>query len=157
KALLGVSLTVVVPTGQYDPRRLINIGSNRWAFKPEAGLSKPYGRWTIELVGGVWLFTDNGKFFGGVNREQKPLVSLQSHAIYTIRRRMWAAFDASYYTGGRTVVNGVINRDKQANSRVGGTFALPITQRQSVKVAVAHGLTTRSGGDLTTIVFAWQY
>ena|SRR6185369_13944726 len=156
-ALLGASISVVIPSGQYDPRRLINIGSNRWSFKPEVGWSKPFGRWTIELVGGVWLFTANNEFFGGVRREQKPLVSLQSHVIYTIRPRMWAALDTSYYTGGRTAINSVVNADRQANSRIGGTFSFPVTQRQSVKVAFARGLTTRFGGDMTTVVVGWQY
>ena len=158
KALLGASITVVMPTGQYDPRRLVNIGSNRWAFKPEVGLSKPYGRWTIELVGGVWLFTTNNEFFrGAVRREQKPLLSLQSHVIYTIKRRMWASGDATYFAGGRTLVDGVINQDTKANSRIGGTFSYPINQRQSLKVAFGKGLTTRFGGEMTTIAFAWQY
>jgi hypothetical protein len=157
KPLLGASVTVVMPTGQYDPRRLVNIGSNRWSFKPEVGFSIPHGRWTAEVIGGVWLYTANNEFFGGVKRQQKPLVSLQSHLIYTIRRRMWIAFNANYYTGGRSVVNGVINADKQSNSRVGGTFALPLTQRQSFKVAFANGLTTRFGGDVTTIAVGWQY
>jgi len=34
-ATLGASLTVVAPTGQYNPAHLINISSHRWAFKPE--------------------------------------------------------------------------------------------------------------------------
>ncbi len=157
KALLGASVTVVMPTGQYDPRRLVNIGSNRWSFKPEVGFSQPFGRWTTEVIGGVWLYTANDEFFGGVKRRQKPLVSLQSHLIYTIRPRMWAAFNASYFAGGRSLINGVTNADKQSNSRVGGTFALPLTRRQSIKVAVANGLTTRFGGDVTTIAVSWQY
>jgi hypothetical protein len=157
KALLGASLTITMPTGQYDPRRLVNIGSNRWSFKPELGFSQPFGRWTGEVTGGVSLYTANNEFFGGVKRQQKPLVSVQSHLIYTIRRRMWAAFNASYYTGGRSIVDGVINSDRQSNSRLGGTFALPLTQRQSIKVAFANGLTTRFGGDVTTIAVGWQY
>jgi hypothetical protein len=157
KALFGASITVVMPTGQYDPRRLINIGSNRWAFKPEVGWSKPHGRWTIELVGGVWLFTDNKQFFGGVRREQKSILSLQTHLIYTIRSRMWAALDTTYYTGGQTIINGVVNADRQANSRLGGTFSFPLTGRQSIKVAFAKGLTTRVGGDMTSMAVSWQY
>src|SRR5262244_3531822 len=35
KTIIGVSVSVVAPTGQYDPSRLINIGSNRWSFKPD--------------------------------------------------------------------------------------------------------------------------
>ena len=157
KALFGASITVVMPTGQYDPRRLINIGSNRWSFKPEVGWSKPHGRWTIELVGGVWLFTANKQFFGGVTRKQKPILSLQTHLIYTIRSRMWAALDTTYYTGGQTSINGVINADRQANSRLGGTFSFPLTGRQSIKVAFAKGLTTRFGGDMTSMAVSWQY
>jgi len=157
KALLGASVTVVIPTGQYDPRRLVNIGSNRWAFKPELGFSKPYGPWTIELVGGVWLFTANKEFFGGSIRQQQPLGLAQAHLLYTIKRRMWAAVNAGYVIGGRSRVNGTLNSDKQLNSRVGATFSFPLTQRQSVKVAYARGVTTRFGGDMTTIAVGWQY
>ena len=157
RSVLGASVVVVAPTGQYDPRRLVNIGSNRWSFKPEVGFSKPYGPWTFEFLGGVWLFTDNKEFFGGVRRGQKPLASLQSHAIYTIRPRMWVALNATYYSGGKTVINGVTNEDKQSNSRIGSTFSLPLTRQQSVKVAFAKGLTTRFGGDTTAVAVAWQY
>jgi hypothetical protein len=157
QTILGASLTVVVPTGQYDPRRLVNIGSNRWAFKPEVGLSKPFGSWTVELAGGVWLFTRNNNFFGGVRREQKAMPTFQAHLIYTIRRRMWVALNATYYTGGRTTVDGVLNADTQRNSRLGGTFSLPLNNRQSIKVAWAKGMTARFGGDLNTVAVAWQY
>src|SRR5262245_2999262 len=42
KTLLGVSLKVVAPTGQYSGEKLVNWGINRWAFKPELGFSR---RW----------------------------------------------------------------------------------------------------------------
>ena len=156
-SLLGASLTVVAPTGQYNPRRLVNLGSNRWSFKPELGLSIPVGRWTVELYGGVWLFTDNNDFLGGLRREQKPLASFQAHVIYTLRPRLWLAANANYYTGGRTVVEGTINANYQSNSRVGATISFPVSQRQSVKGTWAKGLTTRIGGNLTTIAVGWQY
>jgi hypothetical protein len=155
--LIGASLSVVVPNGQYDPNRLINIGSNRWAFKPEIGLSYPYKRWTMEVAGGVWLFKDNNDFFGHVRRQQKPLASFQGHLIYTIRPRMWLAVNATYFSGGRTTVNGVVNSDLQKNSRFGSTFSLPLNQRNSLKVSFAKGLTTRIGGDLTSISLSWSY
>ncbi len=106
---LGASLTVVAPTGQYDPAKLVNIGSNRWSFKPEVGLSHPIGRWYFELYGGVWLFTDNKNFFGGSLREQKPIATIQTHVSYTVRPRLWVSANATYFTGGRTVINEVIN------------------------------------------------
>lgn len=157
KTLLGASLTVVIPSGQYDPVRLVNLSSNRLAFKPEMGLSKPLGRWTLEAAGGAWFFTANKNFFAGSRRQQKPLASLQGNVIYTIRRRMWVSVNATFFTGGRTIVNGVMNDDRLKNSRIGATFALPLNQQQSLKVAWAKGVVTRFGGDLNTFAVGWQY
>ena len=157
EALIGASVLVVVPTGQYDPQRLINPGTNRWAFKPEIGISKPLNRWTFEVSGGAWFFTANNSFLGEARREQKPMASFQGALIYTLRRRMWVSGNATFYMGGSTVLNGTANDDRQKNSRVGATYSLPITQRQSLKIAWAKGVTTRIGGSLNTIVFGWQY
>jgi hypothetical protein len=157
RALVGVSMTVVAPTGQYDPRRLVNLGSNRWAFKPEVGVSKPFGRWTAELAGGAWLFTPNNNFFGGSRRGQRPLASLQAHLLYTFRPRMWLAAGATYYNGGRTVVDGAARADAQNNSRLGATFSYPFGRHQSLKAAYARGLTARFGGRLSSVGVGWQY
>ena len=157
KTTVGASVTVVAPSGQYDPARLINIGSNRWAFKPEIGLSKPVGRWTFEAAGGAWLYTTNNQFFGNSTRYQEPLLSLQGHVIYTFKPRMWLAGGGTYFRGGRTKVNGVLNDDSRDNSRYGATFSYPLTQRQSLKLAFSRGLTARFGGSLTSIGVAWQY
>ena len=155
--VVGASLSFVAPTGQYDPRRLVNLGSNRWAFKPELGLSHPIGDWTLELIGGVWLFTDNDNFFGGSLREQKPLASFQGHVVYTIRPRMWVSADGTYYTGGRTVLNGQLNADLQNNSRAGATFSYPVSQNHSIKVVWAKGVFARVGGSLNTFAVGYQY
>jgi hypothetical protein len=157
KIIFGVGLTIVAPTGQYDPRRLINLGSNRWSFKPEVGVSKTMKRWTIEAAAGVWVFTTNKNFFGDQRREQKPLLSLQTHVIYTIRPRMWLAVSGTYYNGGRTVVNGVLNADMQNNLRLGAAFAYPLTKRHSLKIAAGRGVTTRIGGNMSALTLGWQY
>lgn len=155
--IIGASVSIVVPTGQYDPARLVNPGSNRWAFKPEMGISKPQGRWTFEAVGGAWLFTTNKSFLGRSRREQRPMASFQGSVIYTLRPRMWISGNATFYTGGSTVLNDTANEDRQKNARIGATFSLPLNQRQSLKVVWAKGVTTRIGGNLNTIAVAWQY
>lgn len=155
--IIGASVSIVVPTGQYDPARLVNPGSNRWAFKPEMGISKPKGRWTFEAVGGAWLFTTNKSFLGTSRREQRPMASFQGSVIYTLRPRMWVSGNATFYTGGSTVLNNTANEDRQKNARIGATFSLPLNQRQSLKVVWAKGVTTRIGGNLNTIAVAWQY
>ena len=157
KMVVGASVTVIAPTGQYDPRRLVNLGTNRWAFKPEIGLSKPLGRWTLEAAGGAWLFTSNNDFFGGHRRQQEPLASVQGNVIYTFRPKLFLAGGATYYFGGRTTVDGTVNADRQSNSRYGGTFSYPFGKKHSLKIAASRGLTARFGGRLSTVAVGWQY
>ena len=157
RTVVGASVTVIAPTGQYDPNRLVNLSANRWAFKPEVGVSKPAGKWTVEAAGGVWLFTPNNNFFVGRRREQSPLMSLQGNLIYTFKPRLWLAGSATYYRGGRTIVNSVENADSQANSRYGTTFSYPFGKHQSLKVAASRGLTARFGGKLSSVAVGWQY
>jgi hypothetical protein len=79
--IVGASLQVSVPWGQYDDSRLVNIGANRWSIKPELGVSKAFGRWTLELSAAATLYTDNDDFYGGNQRSQDPVYSTQAHAI----------------------------------------------------------------------------
>ena len=157
-AIVGVSLTTVLPTGQHLPGNLVNLGSNRWAFKPEVGVSVPIRpRWTLDGYAGVWLFGDNHEFYPGLSTlEQDPVTAIQGHVSYTIRPRLWAAFDATWYSGGTTSVNGVSKANTQRNSRIGVTTSLPLASRQSLKLAYTTGATTRVGGDFDTIAVAWQ-
>ena len=153
---LGASVIVIAPFGEYDSSKLINLGTNRWAFKPELGLSQPLGDWNLEFYAGVWLFTENRDFFGGQARQQDPLVSLQTHVVYTVRPRLWLAFDFTYYSGGSTTVDGRAQDDRHNNTRGGATLSVPVTLSQSVKVTWARGVSTRIGSNFDTIGVAWQ-
>jgi hypothetical protein len=155
--IIGVSLAVAPPLGQYTGTKLINLGANRWAFKPELGVSRALGRWTIEVYSGVVLFTTNREFYTGASvRSQSPVVALQAHVSYTLRRQLWAAFDATWYSGGTTTVNGTRKADLQRNSRVGATLSLPVGRQQSIKFSGSTGATTRIGSDFRTFGVAWQ-
>jgi hypothetical protein len=154
---LGASLTVTAPLGQYDSTKLINLGTNRWAFKPEVGLSQPLGNWTLEFYAGVWLFTANDNFFGAHVRRQDPLLSLQAHVVYEFHPRLWAAFDYTYYEGGSTTVDGQHKDDRQDNSRAGVTLAMPVSLHQSLKLTWTRGVTTRIGSSFDTVGAAWQW
>jgi hypothetical protein len=154
---VGASLSVVTPTGQYVPSRLVNVGTNRWAFKPEVGFSYPRGDWFFEASAGAWLYTDNDDFFGGKHRSQDALYSGQLHMGYNFRPGLWLAADAAYVTGGRTTVDGARSDDKQDNSRYGVTLSVPFSRSWSGKVAWSKGFTVRAGGDYEIISVALQY
>jgi hypothetical protein len=157
RTTLGFSLVASVPVGEYDPSKLINLGTNRWAYRPELGLSLPAGKWDLELYGGVWLFGANDDFFGGVHREQEPLPTAQAHVVYTLRRSLWLAADFTYYWGGTTSADGVQGDDRQDNTRGGLTMAIPIVGRQSLKLTWARGVSTRVGSSFQTFGVAWQW
>ena len=155
--IIGASLRVVAPWGQYDDSKIVNIGANRWSFKPEVGISKAIGPWTMEVTAAATFFTDNDDFFGGNTLAQDPLYSLQGHLIYGFRSGIWASLDATYFAGGRTTLNGVLNSDLQQNWRIGGTLAFPVDRGNSIKLYASSGVAARTGNSYDLIGVAWQY
>ena len=159
KLLVGVSLSVAPPLGQYDNTKIINLGNNRWSFKPEIGLSRTSGKWVVEFMAGVWLFTDNTDFVGNRTREQDPVLATQVHLTHRFTPGMWLAANANFYTGGRTTVGGRRSLDFQKNSRVGFTFSRALTRRQSIRASISRGAVTTIGADFNAIAvgynFAW--
>jgi hypothetical protein len=155
--IIGASLQVSVPVGQYDADKLLNIGTNRWTIRPELGVSKALGPLTLELDVGASFYTDNDDFLGGKTRAQDPLYSVQGHAVYNFRSGIWVAVDGTYYTGGRSTIDGVEGSDALSNARVGLTIAFPVNRHNSVKVYASSGVAARTGGDFDAAGVAWQY
>ena len=155
--IVGASFRVTVPWGQYDNTKLVNIGTNRWSFKPEVGVSKAVGPWTLELTAAATFFTDNDDFYGGRTRAQDPIYSVQTHVIYSSRLGIWASLDATYFAGGRTTIDGVRNSDLQQNWRLGGTLSFPVDLHNSIKFYASSGISARTGNDYDLLGVAWQY
>ncbi len=156
KPILGVSLSAVAPTGEYMRGKLVNIGANRWAFKPEIGVSMPLGRWQADAYAAVWLYQDNDDYFGGKHLERDPMGAVQAHVSYTFRPGLWAAVDATYYSGGGTTTNGVKDANRQENARLGLTVSVPVRQGQAVQLLASKGALTRFGGDFTSVAVTWR-
>ncbi len=157
RTIVGVSLTVSPPLGQYDDTKVVNLGTHRWSAKPEVGLSRAAGPWVVELMAGVWLFTDNSDFAGGHTRTQDPIGSLQAHLTYRFTPKIWLAGDANYYRGGQTTVDGVRNLDLQKNSRVGSTFSWALDPHHSLRASVSQGAYSTIGADFTSIAASYNY
>jgi hypothetical protein len=154
---LGASLTVQAPTGQYVPSRLVNVGNNRWALKPEVGLSQPWGDWFFEASVGTWFFMNNADFFNGHVRHQAPLTVTQLHGGYSFRPGLWLAVDLGYALGGATSVNDASGGISEANSRGGITLAVPLGHGWSAKLAYSRGFITRAAGNYQIVSVAVQY
>jgi len=156
KAIVGVSLSVGAPIGQYDPGRYINLGTNRWSFKPELGISRTRGRWTFEGDIGAVFFTDNTEFLHDRRREQAPIVAFQGHLIYTIRPAFWISADGNYWRGGGITTDGVGPTGEQKNSRLGLTLAVPVHSHQ-MRVSYSFGAYTTIGGDFHSVGMSYSY
>jgi hypothetical protein len=165
KMLLGVSLKIVAPTGQYDSTKLINWGNNRWAFKPEIGYSRRWGHWVLDGYAAAWFFTTNPEFFshnqffpGTQSKSECPIGAFETHLSYDIKPRLWISLDGNFWFGGETTVNGVTNlQTEQKNSRAGATISIPITKHQSVKISYNNGAYINYGGAYQDISVGWQY
>jgi len=155
--IVGVSVQVSAPLGQYDNTKLLNLGGNRWSVRPELGISKAWGPWTFEVAPSVIVFSDNTDFLVGNTFSQAPIYAVQGHVLYTFPTGMWVALDGLYFAGGRTALNGVKSDNEQANTRAGFTLALPIDRRNSLKLSASTGITTRTGSEFSAVGLAWQY
>lgn len=155
--VLGASIVTSVPTGQYSEEKLINLGSNRWGFKPEIGMSYKLYSFYLELYTGIWMYTKNSRYLKNNTISQQPLFTFQSHISYIFPSKIWVAADIGYANGGETSVNGISANNVQNNVRTGFTLSVPIAQGHSVKALFNTGVATRIGGDFTTFSLAYQY
>jgi hypothetical protein len=155
--IIGFTFKLTPPLGTYDKDKLINIGTNRWSFEPEFGISKAINRWTFEAAVAAVFYTDNDEFDNGKTRQQDPIYSAQGHVIYSFKNQIWAAVGVTYYTGGRTTIEGVSGDDLQQNWRTGFTVTLPVNRNNSIKLYGSKGVSTRTGSDFDKVGIAWQY
>ncbi len=167
KTVLGVTLKVIAPTGQYDPTKLVNWGINRWAFKPEFGYSQRFGKWILDGYAGVWFFTTNQKSYAKPvpqPQTEGPIGSFEGHLSYDAKRfrdrpgPLWISLDGNFWYGGTTALGGIANpATTQTNSRVGVTAAIPLNRHQFIKASFSTGAHNRFGGDYNNVSVSWQY
>jgi hypothetical protein len=156
--VFGASIVISVPVGQYYPSKLINLGSNRWGFKPELGLSHREGRLFYEIYSGIWMYTKNMNYFKSYIQQQNTLFSFQAHVDYTFKYGKYLALNGGYADGGETSLNGMEQNDEEQNWRLGATFSSPIfNKHQSIKVMVNTGIATKAGQNYTALTVVYQY
>lgn len=157
RPILGASIKILAPTGEYEPDKLINIGTNRWAVRFRLGYIQPLTpKWLLEMSAGAWLFEDNDDFLG-MTREQDPIGALNIHLVRRFSPGFWASVDLNYYLGGHTTVGGERKADLQRNSRIGLSFAYPFKRKHAIKLGISEGVVTESGGDFRTINLNYVY
>ena len=155
--MVGASVQVDFPTGQYNGGELLNIGANRWVIKPDIGVSIPWREWSFEFSAGFRIFADNEDYVGNSVLEQNPLYNLQFHLIRDLTPRQWISLNGNYFFGGVTHQNGVELPNRQENSRVGLTWVVALDAKNAIQLTAHREVITRVGNDSDTYSAAWVY
>jgi len=158
KFKFGISFRVRAPMGQYNSEKLLNLGTNRWAFKFGTAGSYTFNK-KIVLEGylDLWMFTKNNEFFNGNTIEQSPLIAPQLHATYIFKPGIWITGSFGFSGWGETKLNGNEQDNQQNNLKGGVTFAYKLNKSSSLKIVYSNGLVTRYGVNLRSVLVGYQY
>jgi len=157
ETIVGMGLAVRLPTGDYMEDKLINLGKNRFAFRPQLGVQHTRGKWSVELTGEVAFYTDNDEFYNGNTLEQEPLYIVHGHLIHTFNPGHWAGVSFGYDYGGESTINGVEKDDRRQDVALALNYVYPLTRRSGIKVAYISTRTQESvGSDTDTLTAAFS-
>jgi hypothetical protein len=143
--VVGAALSVRLPLGEYKDDKLLNLGENRYVFRPQLGFVHARGHWSYELTGSMFLYTDNDDFFGNNKHEQDPLYALQTHLVYSSPRRWWVSTGTAYDWGGESKINGENKDDERRDLLYGISAGIPTGSNSNIKIAY---IATRSSEDV---------
>ncbi len=157
KSIIGFSFQMVVPTGQYFEDKLINLGSNRWAFRPQFDVSHKLGTWYLEYAVNVWLYTTNNAFWDGNTLKQNPIGTIKLNLIKSFNKGIWAAVGAGYAFGGRSYVNDVRRDANISTMRMGAIVVVPLHPQHSLKLTAILARRFEEGADFNSFSLAYQF
>ena len=153
---IGISLSIRVPIGEYFEDKLINLGSNRFVFRPQAGMIHYWGKWSFELTGSVFIYTRNPAFFNNSDRRQKPTFTIQSHLVKQFRKGSWLSLSAGYGLGGESIISGQEAGDFRSNLLVSASYSFLIAKRQGLKLTYVRADALEDiGADTHNFILAW--
>jgi hypothetical protein len=128
---LGMSGTLIAPTGDYDGRQVLNAGENRWRFVFSGGWQKDITpRFLIELSPEIAFHGDNNDYVGHRKLEQRSSVALTGYLRWRVSPAWHVHVGGQVNRGGETRINGVDQRNPANNDRVmaGMSWLLPEQQ-----------------------------
>lgn len=157
KTIIGLSIRVFVPLGQYNPDKLLNLGSNRWTIALKAGLSQKFKNWVLEFYLGSWFFTQNNDFIGGNTLTQKPYFTGLVHLIRSLPKNMWLAANLGYGIGGQGEVNGELKDNRMSTFRFGLTYAVSFAKSHTVKLNIFSSSKLEAGPDFDSMALVYSY
>ena len=158
--VFGVSFTITAPTGLYRSNKILNLGSDRWLFKPEIALSHPIGseqKWQIDAYANAYFYTDNTSYHGTQILRQEPLPGLEGHITYSFNDSVWASLDTRYSFRGTTFVNGLDQGNAQQNFILGSEINISLNTRNALLLEFAKAVVHQNGPAVVGFTVKYDY
>jgi hypothetical protein len=154
ETIVGMGLVMRFPTGDYKENKLINLGKNRFSFRPQFGATHTRGKWTAELTTDLAFFTENDDFFNGNTIEKDPLFVIRGNLIHTFRPGFWVGAGLGYDYGGENSVNGIDSDNRMQDIGWALSLAYPINRRSGISFKYIGTRTQESTGSDTDTISA---
>jgi hypothetical protein len=157
---VGMRLTITAPTGQYNPNKFLNLGADRWSFKPEIAISHPFGfeqKWEVDGYANAYFFTDNTSYHGVEVLRQETLPGIEGHISYSFTNNLWASLDTRYSFRGTTFVSGVNQNNAQQNFSLGSEVNVSLNSRNTLVFEFDKALVHKNGPSLAGFAVKYNF
>ena len=157
---LGLSLVITAPTGLYNSGKILNLGSDRWSFKPEIALSHPFGsdqKWEFDAYGNTSFYTDNTSYRGKAILRQEALPGLEAHISYSFNEAIWVSLNTRYSFRATTYVNGISQNNPQQNFILGSELNVSLSPQNSLTFVFAKAIVHQNGPTATGFSIKYDY
>jgi hypothetical protein len=157
---LGLSFTATAPTGLYSSDKILNLGANRWFFKPEIGLSCPFGpeqKWDVDAYANAGFHTDNASYRGNQVLGQRALPGFEGHISYSFRDNLVGSLDTRYSFHGETSANGKDQGNSQQNFILGSEAIFSLNEKNNFTLTFAKALIHENGPAVTAVSVKYDY
>ncbi|WP_419710528.1 transporter [Pseudomonas sp. NFX224] len=135
KTYVAFTPYVTVPTGTYnDNSPGSSLGSHRWSYTAEVGMTKWFGeKTTLDVIAAVDFFGGNDDYQGQEQKKDK-VYSLQTIYAYNLTPTVWASAKYTYATGGETKLDNLNQDDKTKVQTVALGIAKQLTSKDNLQV-----------------------
>lgn len=157
---LGGSFTITAPTGLYNSNKILNLGSDRWSFKPEIAFTHPFGaekHWEFNAYANVSFYTDNTSYHGQQILGQEPIPGFEGHISYSFSDSIWASVDGRCSFRGTTFLDDVSQNNTQRNFILGSELGIALSTRNSMVLEFAKAVVHQNGPALVGFSVRYDY
>lgn len=145
---VNLGLTTGFPTGEYHYDSQMNMGANRYFFRPEVHVAQNIGKFTVNFFTEYTFYTDNDKH--GMNQdtlEKDGEYHAEVHFTYMImpETKSYAGIGFGGTWGGKEEVGSATVATKRSDYGVKFTLGTDITERVGFMLNYLHEIENENG------------